>query len=289
MASSNKRHSVNAEPHLQNQHFRCDPSEEKAMKRLKRDAASVDPDEERAKYSVFDEPGTFPNRVSMPIESDWYCRTCGYNLRGLMTGHSCPECGKVELYEPPRAGEVTYAQWVEEKTRRSSTPRTALLVMVVALAGLPCGAIGALLCVEYAGFLNFVLIGPLVSELLKMAGAVILLERSSTLIRRSGHLYLLMTASVMGFVVGQNAVYLLLLYKNSVLELLVYRWMLGPLLHGICALVATQGLVLAWRQAQREQRRITLTIAYPYMVTAIVMHGAYNACVFLRGDWGYGF
>jgi predicted RNA-binding Zn-ribbon protein involved in translation (DUF1610 family) len=289
VAGSKKRHSVNAEPHLQNQNFHCDPSEEKVQKRLERDAASVDPSEERAKHSVFDEPGTFPNRVSILIESDWYCRTCGYNLRGLMTGHRCPECGKVELYEPPREGEVTYAQWVVEKTRRASTPRTALLVMVMALAGLPCGAIGALLCVEYASILNFVLIGPAVSELLKMAGAVILLERSSMLIRSSGHLYLLMIASVMGFVVGQNVVYLLLLYKNSAMELLVYRWLLGPVLHGICALVATQGLVLAWRQALTEQRKITLATAYPYVLTAIVMHGAFNACVFLRGDWGYGF
>ena len=289
MAGSKKRHSVNAEPHLQNQNFRYDPSEENAQKRLEQDAASVDLSEERAKHSVFDEPGTFPNRGSMLIESDWYCRTCGYNLRGIMTGHRCPECGKVELYEPPREGEVTYAQWVAEKTRRASTPRMGLLTIMMALAGLPCGAIGALLCVEYASILNFVLTGPVVSEMLKMAGVVILLERSSTLIRSSGHLYLLMIASVMGFVVGQNAVYLLLLYKNSAMELLVYRWMLGPVLHGICTLVATQGLVLAWRQAQTEQRKISLTTAYPYVLTAIVMHGVFNACVFLRGDWGYGF
>ena len=81
MAGSKKRQSVNAEPHLQNQNFHCDASEEKAQKCLERDAASVDPSEERAKHSVFDEPGTFPNRVSILIESDWYCRTCGYNLR----------------------------------------------------------------------------------------------------------------------------------------------------------------------------------------------------------------
>jgi predicted RNA-binding Zn-ribbon protein involved in translation (DUF1610 family) len=289
VARSQKRHSISAEPHLQTEHFRCDASEEKAKKRLEHDAVSADLSEERAKHSVFDEPGTLPNRGSILIESDWYCRSCGYNLRGLMTGHRCPECGTVELYEPPREGEVTYAQWVAEKTRRASTPRTGLFALGLALAGLPCGAIGALLCVEYAGILNFVLIGPVVSELLKTAGAVILLERGSAFIRRSGHLYLLMIASVVGFVAGQNAVYLLLLYKNSVMELLVYRWMLGPVLHGICALVATRGLVLAWRRAQTEQRRITLATAYPYVLTAIVMHGAFNACVFLRGDRGYGF
>ncbi len=32
-------------------------------------------------------------RRSQPLEYDWLCPSCGYNLRGLPTAHRCPECG----------------------------------------------------------------------------------------------------------------------------------------------------------------------------------------------------
>ncbi len=102
MGGAEHDQSIDQEPHLRQQSFKPDTSEENAARRLARDRAGVDPDEERAQHSVFDEPATLPNRPSVLIDRDWSCRNCGYNLRGLMTGHRCPECGNVELYEPPR-------------------------------------------------------------------------------------------------------------------------------------------------------------------------------------------
>ena len=32
-------------------------------------------------------------RRSQPLEDDWLCPSCSYNLRGLPTAHRCPECG----------------------------------------------------------------------------------------------------------------------------------------------------------------------------------------------------
>ena len=29
----------------------------------------------------------------VPIETDRYCQGCGYNVRGLVFGRNCPECG----------------------------------------------------------------------------------------------------------------------------------------------------------------------------------------------------
>jgi hypothetical protein len=34
-------------------------------------------------------------QAPQPIDRDLHCASCGYNLRGLMTGRNCPECGQI--------------------------------------------------------------------------------------------------------------------------------------------------------------------------------------------------
>ena len=281
--------SVHAEPHLGKGSFSSVASEPNAERDLAHERAATDPDEERAKHSVFDEPATLPHREPALIDRDWICRNCGYNLRGLPTGHACPECGEVERYEPPREGEVTYAKWLADHRSRPRSGKAWLIGAVVPFAGLPWAVVCSLLLVEYVGLQNFVILGPAVSEIGKVVVALMIIERGTRLIHRPEQIYLMTIGTAFVFAVVQNMLYLSVYFKNSPDQLVAWRWTISPILHCICTYIATRGLVTIWTAAGQDDRRPRLSPAFPAIALAILLHAVYNAYIFLKGHAGYGF
>jgi RsiW-degrading membrane proteinase PrsW (M82 family) len=208
-----------------------------------------------------------------------------------MTGHPCPECGQIEHYEPPRGSEVTYIQWVADHAVEVSPRKAWLIAAIVPILGVPFALGCALFTVEYLGLVNFVLFAPVASEVLKVAIASMVVERRGHLIRREGQLYVMILGTALVFSVVQNLVYLQFYFSSPSppIELIAYRWLIGPLAHLLSAAIAAHGIVLVWRQAKEGRREPRLSKAYPWVITAIVVHSLYNLCVHVGGHLGYGF
>lgn len=288
MARRKRDPSIHEEPQQSQSSFESDPSEEKAARKLNCEKLRSDPEEERAKHSVFDEPAILPNRPAVPIERDWTCRNCGYNLRGLQTGHACPECGRVELYEPPREGEESYTQWVARRAEGVTAGASWSAVFAALAASIPLAVGSAFIAAQVALHL-FVGIAPVASELLKVATAWIMIERFGYMIRRGGQIYLVTLGAAVFAAIAQNIVYVTLYFAPAPIELVLYRWTVGPILHLTCTAIATRGLVDVWERSRADNRRPSSTDAIPRLALAILLHAAVNAVVFVRGYSGYGF
>ena len=280
--------SIHAEPHLRKEPPSPDPREERVARNLDREKTGGDPAEERAKHSVFDEPAVLPHREPVLIDQDWICRNCGYNLRGLPTGHPCPECGVVERYEPPRAGEVTYARWMAEHQGRPRAATAWLIAAGIPLLSIPLAVACAFLVVDFS-LHAFVIFGPVVAEVAKVAPALMVIERRVRLIHRPGQIFLMTLGTAVVFAVAQDLVYLFIYFKNSPPELVAWRWTVAPVLHGVCTYLATRGLISVWSSAQEESRLPRVSRAFPGITLAILIHALFNAYIFLKGHSGYGF
>ena len=180
-------------------------------------------------------------------------------------------------------------QWQVEHDGQVSSRTCWLIAAIVPLLGAPFALGCALFTVEYLGVVCFAVLAPTATEVLKIAIPSLLVERRGHLIQSVSQLCVMTLGTALAFAVVQNAVYVLVYFKPAPIELVVYRWLIGPLLHVLPTAIATQGLLLTWRQARQEQRPPSVAKAYPWLIAAILVHALYNTCVDVGGHLGYGF
>jgi predicted RNA-binding Zn-ribbon protein involved in translation (DUF1610 family) len=282
MPSPSDDPSIFREPHLQAGPCPPDPSEQKVERVLR--YGCTDREREIASgQSVYEEPDIFPGRADDLIAQDWSCSACGYNLRGLPAGHPCPECGHHELYRPAPPEARGYGAWLRDRLARSSPSIGWYVALGVALIGGPFAVIGALAGTRPTGLMGTshvllaILFAPLVEETLKLAGAAIIVETRPYLFRRAGQVQAAAIGSALVFAAVENFLYLSVYVPDPTTSTILWRWTVCLALHLVCSGVASQGLVGIWQQTVTELRPPQARLGMPRLVTAVIIHGSYNA------------
>ncbi len=285
MAGKKDEHSISSEPHLQPGRTELDPAEEKVRRKLEREAAKAR-QSYRVGESVYDEPDILPGRGEDAIGQDWSCSECGYNLRGLPPGHPCPECGHRELYRPPPSGAHSYQTWMQAHLAETRARTGWVVAAFAALAGglwavlasvfgQAWGTPGGGSVILAIGF------GPVIEETMKIAAAAYVIELRPYLFRRIEQLQLATVGAAAVFAVIENLIYLYIYFPGHTDTFALWRWTVCVALHVGCTTVASRGLIEPWRQAVHELRQPRITQGLRMLVLAILLHGAYNASVYL--------
>jgi hypothetical protein len=284
MADRRDRDSVFNEPQFQGTPARLDPSEKKAERSLP-DAKRDYQDLIERGHGVHEEPNILVARAGEVIDQDWLCSNCGYNLRGLAVGHRCPECAHIELYRPPPVDAESYGTWLRRGWARTPPGRGWwIAVLAIALGG-PFSIFGAMLdgfshqLALGAALVMVTVFGPAAEEVLKVAAASLIVELRPYWFRKSEQIQLAAIGTAAAFAIIENVIYLTVYFPNPSSELIVWRWTVCVALHVGCTAIAARGLVEIWTKSIAQFRQPRIGDGYQALVTAIVIHGLYNATV----------
>ena len=234
--------SAHQEPHLRGKGFRADPSEAKLDARPRR--ARAPSEEEQVEHGVWDEPGFSPS-LAGPV--------------------------------PPER--PTYRRWLEHGRARVGPARSWAVTLGLALAAGPWAVFGAVLGGGQTSFsvLAIVVLGPVAEEMMKVAAVLYVVEKRPFLFRSPAQILLTVVTGAMVFSVVENALYLDLYMREPSPAMVAWRWTVCVALHVGCTLIAGMGLVRIWRDVWARMDRARLPLGAPYLIAAIVLHGAYNA------------
>ncbi|MFW6189292.1 MAG: PrsW family glutamic-type intramembrane protease [Planctomycetota bacterium] len=234
--------SIENEPHLREAGFRADPSEKKADKTLgARKPAGTDEEIDR---TVWGEPGF-----------------------------------SAELFGPAPSDRLTYRRWLKRGRAQISPLRSWAAALVIALLAGPWAVLGAVWGSGHGavGVLAVVVAAPVVEETMKVAAPLYVVERRPFLFRNRGQIVLCALCSGVAFAAIENLLYLHVYVPDPSPVLTHWRWSVCVVLHAGCSLIAGMGVMRIWHRVWRQPGRPALSLATPYLVCAISIHGAYNA------------
>lgn len=179
----------------------------------------------------------------------------------------------------------TFGSIYREKLSTTTESRRWIAVGLAAVVAGPFAVLGALLGAGSTGSFAFLLVvvafGPLAEEVLKASGALYLAEQRPWLIPAGWVLPLVTLAAGLVFAAIENVVYLNIYISDPTQEIIRWRWIAGPLLHGGASFIAGLGVRRMWIITNREHRVPRMRHAAPYLIAAVLIHGLYNLTVTL--------
>lgn len=236
--------SIENEPHLRGSGFKGDKSEEKADRVLDRSKEREYSDAERVERSVWDEPAL-----------------------------------SSELAGAPPADELTYKAWLEKRWGEVGFGTSMAVTLGVALVASPWGIIGAFYGAGATIFsvLAITVFGPVVEEVSKIAVTTYVVEKRPFYFRSAVQIAFCALMGALVFSIIENLTYQHIYKQNSSANFMLWRWTVCLGMHLSCSVIASLGLMRVWRETKETRRPPRLHLAYPYIVTAVVIHGTYNA------------
>lgn len=172
-----------------------------------------------------------------------------------------------------------YARWLADGQARTPAWRSWLIAAALALVAGPFAIIGAFLVGgDWVPFLLAVLVvGPLVEEIVKVGAPLMVVERWPYLFRARFQILLCAAASGLVFAAIENLLYLHVYIPDPTDALVRWRWTVGVALHLGCSLIAGLGVARVWSDALTRRAPPRPELAFPLIIAAVVIHGAYNA------------
>ena len=200
---------------------------------------------------------------------------------------------------PPRDA-FTYARWYAVELAKTAAWQSWGTLALLVLCGGPF-AILATLATSVTdgmtgGVIYLVVIGPAIEEMMKIGAALLVLENRPWLFRNGLQTVIAATAAGLLFAVVENLIYIHLYNPEGTESFRLWRWTVCTALHTGTSTIAGLGLLRMWNQAvapalanpEIEFKRPQALDAYPYILTAVVIHGAYNAFAVVMAwttDW----
>ena len=182
----------------------------------------------------------------------------------------------------PAASSQTYAALLRERWLSASPAVSCLTAVGLALAAGPFAILSAFMKTSSPSFvIAAVIVGPLVEELGKVAAPLITLERWPYRFISGAQPVVLCAVSGLVFSAIENLLYLHLCARDLGPAFAAWRWSVCTVLHVGCSLIAGLGLRRVWLAARANCSRPDISVAANYLITAIAIHGSYNAVVLL--------
>ena len=247
MSKPEKDPSYFEEPHLKNGGFSTDPSEAKADEVLEKTRHDEATPEQRVEHTVWDEPGL-----------------------------------SQELIHDITAPGLTYSEWLLKRRVNTSTAKSWLITWAIVLAAGPWAILGTFIygfssletSLPYA--MAIVVFGTVTEEMMKIALALYVVEKRPFLFKSPLQIVVCALAGGLVFSAVENLLYIYIYIDEPSGSLIMWRWSVCVFLHTGCSLVASLGLLKIWRQVWKNLKRPPLSLAFPYLILAVVIHGAYN-------------
>ncbi len=161
----------------------------------------------------------------------------------------------------------------------------APVVWLVALLGSVGGTVAAF--IENAsrgmnpavGILLLVLVAPAVEEICKPLAIVFLLEKRPHWLRSAGEVVVLAVLSAVVFATLENLLYIFVHHPEGGPGFVLFRLTVCTALHVAATSVFAVGLAKAWRRLRARGGGFDIDDCFGYYVTAVIIHGLYNAVV----------